>query len=335
MTRRVAVLVVLAGCAEDLQKVTDTAGAPVPTLQVSVEAALQQSGWGTHLGRCEVNVTFTHPPETDGMYEQPAQLWDPLNIPDRDGDCALTLRDPAEMQAALDAQGTPPDNWTLTGTVDVGAEVQLVSDAHTLTLAAEWNEDGTEVRYGLEDCAADTFPRSEAFDLVVAEGAPDDGIEPFTLDDVLAAGPGLELTGIGRAPGLIRPALVQGRNAPIRWSFDRALPTLDRALEHEVRATVRNCVQDGIREFEGLVCVSDPADGTLGTEVTLSGAALARMTPDRDASGDLYLSLQLDSITTGPEVTAPWGQRIRVQSVVSIDGFGALHDSALSASNAE
>lgn len=325
MRRRVAgILALLTGCAADGLKSADDTAAVAPPIQVSVQAALQQSGWGAGLGRCEVSVSFTHPPETDGMYEQPAQLWDPLAMPTEDGDCALTLRDPEAMQDALDANPEPSDNWALTGTVDVGDTVQLVGSTHALTLDAVWDDAGAEVQYAWPDCSAEDFPRGEAFDLVVAEGAPDDGIAPFTLADVLAAGPGITLTGIGREPGVVRTALVQGEDASMRWSYDGALPVLDQPVEHSVRALVRNSVEGGLNEFQGLVCLSDPADGSLGTEVRLPGAALARMSPRTATAPDLYLQLQLDSITTGPEVTAPWGQRIRVQSVVSVDGRGSL-----------
>ncbi|HND34154.1 MAG TPA: hypothetical protein PLA94_29335, partial [Myxococcota bacterium] len=88
--------------------------------------------------------------------------------------------------------------------------------------------------------------------------------------------------------------------------------------------TVRNSEVDGIQEFEALVCKLDPADGAMSTQFHVPAADLALLTPNPSLGGPYVVGLQLDSRTSGPELEMPWGQRIRIQSTVSIDGRGEL-----------
>ncbi len=317
---------VLASTACSRSTKTDTGApeTPAPGIQVSVEAAIQRNGWGENLGRCEIKVAFTRPGETDGMMEGSGQLWDPLALPEADQDCAVTIRDPVAMQAALDVYTPPDDNWVLEGQVYVGSSVSLEGSEHTLQLDAAYNDDGTYTGYQTADCSEETFPFSEAFALVVPEGSPDDDIEPFRVENALATGPEIALVGLGALDHVETSTLEQGVDFPIAWAFDGMVPTLDAPVDHSVRLTVKNNQAYGVQEFEGVVCLADPADGSMPTSFVLPGDTLAELTPDENGEGALWLGLQLDSITEGPEVTAPWGERIRVDSRVSIDGAGSL-----------
>jgi len=298
--------------------------APTPGIQVSVEAAIQRNGWGENLGRCEIKVAFTRPGETDGMMEGSGQLWDPLARPEADQECAVTIRDPVEMQAALDAQDPPEDNWVLEGQVYVGSSVTLEGSAHTLQLDAAYNDDGAYTGYQMAGCSEATFPFSEAFALVVPEGSPDDDIEPFRVENALATGPEIALVGLGAMDQVETSTAQQGVDFPIAWEFDGSIPTLDEPADHSVWLTVKNNQTDGVQEFEGVICLADPDDGSMPTSFVLPGDTLAELTPDETGDGALGLGLQLDSVTEGPDVTAPWGERIRVESRVSIDGTGSL-----------
>lgn len=306
----------------DDSSASDTATTPaMGELQLSFDAAIQRNGWGSGLGRCEVKVAFTRRPLTDGKGDAPGQLWDPMNVPENDQECAITLRDPVEMQAALDAQDPPPDNWILVSSVQMGSSVQLVGSSRTVDLPAHYDEDGAFVAYEMPDCNEDTFPFNDTFDLIVPEGSAEEGIAPFTVEKVAVIGPEIAL--VSPSPNNEVAPLTQTDDFSITWSYADEIHT-EEPLEHMTMMTLRNNFKEGVNEFEAIMCMADPSDGSLPTSVTIPASDLAQLTPNPYADGPYVLSLQLDSRTDGPEITLPWGQRIRMSSTISIDGLGEL-----------
>jgi hypothetical protein len=320
-------LLLLLACAttDKLVEDSDTAGTTATSgeLQFSFDAAIQRSDWGGSLGRCSVKVTFTRRPENDGMGEGPGQLWDPLNTPQSDGECAVTIRDPVAMQEALDAQDPPPDNWILVGTVEVGSVVQLVSEKRTVDLLPTYDDDGNFKAYEMPDCSEAIFPFNDTFDVVVPEGSVDEGIAPFTLPDAAVIGPDFDLTGLGSEDQILTSTLSQQADFPMAWAYAGDINTSVN-LNHQMTITLRNNLKQGVGEFEAIMCLANPADGSLPTDFTIPQDKLAELTPNPEPNGPYVVGLQLDSHTDGPDLTLPWGQQIRMMSTISIDGVGEL-----------
>ena len=290
---------------------------------MSFDAVIQQNGWGTGLGRCSVQVAFIERGLSDGMGEHPAQPWEPLAMPEGDGDCAVTLRDIEEMKEILAEQGMPEDNWNIDGRIDVGSRVLLESAEGTVELLPVRDPDGVLQHYAMSGCDEQTFPFRRAFDLVVPEGSVE--IPAFRIDDALGTGPQMALTGLGSLTEIGSGTVQQSADFPIAWSFDGDVATIDMPLQHQLWVTLRNnAPDDNIQEFEAMLCLADPPDDSLPTQFSLPAADLQQLTPNPAPGSPYRIGLQLDSRTTGPELTMPWGQRIRVQSTVSIDGDGEL-----------
>lgn len=321
----------LLACAPDTDSklAADSAGdssntATAGQIQVSFEAAFQQNGWGSGQGRCELKVSFTIPGEDDDMFGAPAQPWDPLNQPAMDGDCAVTIRDREEMAAILEEQGGLPDNWVLHGSVDMGASISLENETMQRTLLPATDQTG-RLWYGMQDCNEETFPFGQSFDLKVPEGAAAYGVEGFEIAEAVAIGPPIHLESVGQTGGLEMGAVYQNADLPISWGYDGTLPDVSGGeLSHSVRLTTRNNELGGISEFEGIICLSDPLDGTMSEQFSIPASDLAQLTPNPEPGGPFALSLQMDSITEGPAFTMPWGAQVRVFSVVSLDGTGEL-----------
>lgn len=307
----------LLGCSELVK------GDPItPGLYVSFDAVIQRNGWGDGMGRCEVQLAFLQEHQSDGMWEGPGQLWDPLALPEEDQSCAATLRDPDEMEAALAAQDPPEDNWELESRLEVGGSVRLEGKNRDIELLPTYDDEGEFVNYSMPDCGLETFPFSESFDLVVDEGS--DQVPPFRIDDALGIGPRMDLVGLGSTTERASNVLYQDEDYPLAWEFQGDIGKIDVELEHLTWLTVRNSEVDGIQEFEALVCKLDPADGAMSTQFHVPAADLALLTPNPSLGGPYVVGIQLDSRTSGPELEMPWGQRIRIQSTVSIDGRGEL-----------
>jgi hypothetical protein len=291
-------------------------------ITISFDAVIQQGGWGEALGRCDVQVVFLKQEQSDGMWEGPGQLWEPLNLPEADGECAVTLRDPEEMQELLDAQEAPEDNWVLEGQLDVGSVIRLESETKTVELVPEYDEENRLQHYALQDCSESSFPFFEVFDLVVPEDS--DEFSAFRIEDALAIGPELRLTGLGSTVEIGSSTLYQTEDYPMAWEFKGDISELDIELEHSTFLTLRNNIEAGVQEFEGVVCMMDPEDGAMTSEFTLPADVLSQLTANTEAAPLYDIGLQLDSRVVGPEVEFPWGQRYRLQSTVSLDGKGEL-----------
>jgi hypothetical protein len=273
-----------------------------------------------------VQVGFFIPPDTDGMYENPGQPWEPLAMPEGPGRCAATLRDPDEMRAALEDAEDQPDNWQVETPLDVGPEVHLVGASRTIVLPRSYSPEGDLRRYEMAGCGPDTFPFGEVFDLVVPEGG--DGVAAFRVENALAVGEEVALEQFGPDPAAPATAVAADVPLPLVWSFAGPPPALEGdALRHFAWVTARNdeTGPGGMPEFEALVCLAEEPDGAPPAAFTVDPADLGVLTTYEQSGGGTVLRVQVDTRTEGPEIHLPWGQRARIQSTVSIDGSATLH----------
>ncbi|MCB9792381.1 MAG: hypothetical protein H6741_06600 [Alphaproteobacteria bacterium] len=281
----------------------------VPDLRMSVDAALQVHSWGAQVGRCQLQIAFYEDNEQDGMGM--GQQGEVIQLADDEGgaQCSLTV---FEDQPAA-------GNWMVRGSRIAGDHLMLI--AHDLSVPLELAVDGQGMQYyGLADCDAVSYPFGRLFTLdapdTEADGVVEQGfLGSFQVADAVVTGAALTLL----APEVdtsLGPELIHDPqdDLTLAWALDADGPTLDgEPLTPRVSVTLRNMRRSDNRTLEALNCTTE------GDSLTLPGGHLSLLTPSGGPE-ELYVALQVDAITEGPEVQLPWGQSTRSRSTMSVGG---------------
>ena len=297
------------------------AEAPTPLANASFNVAIESSNWGASLGRCEVQVAFYEPDETDGFGEVEGE-GDDLDNPDaedtaNDSPYATVLPRPTEPGACEYALFDPDAEPTMgdvnvRGTLTAGDEVVL-TDAAPITLQLGDLGDGSW-RYTMASCSHDTFPFSRTFGLSAKGEA--DGVPAFDLAGVVAVGPDFAFDGIDELPDDGNLLLPDGEDFDLMWTNLGNPPTTDAGVASPAMSVSIVTSRNGDnRMVEALGC-QPHENGRL----TVPAETLAMLTRTRELSGEVYSSVQLDIDYEGGEVDAPWGELVSVRSRVSQSG---------------
>ncbi len=298
---------------------------PNISLGVRFDATIQLSRWGNRVGRCTLSLAFTRLEETGPPPPPAPELWEPMRFPDQAGTCAVTKRNPVEMQRRMNEASPPPDNWFIEGTLDAGDYVYLHGKHISIELERREDDPG-RIHYDIADCDLETYPFGERFDLDVPEGLVELDQDPFLIEDALVVGP--ELIVESPADDDLdegRWIIPQDEGVEMRWSFAGLRPGgVEDGLAHRMAITFRNNIKGGVQEFQALACLPDPVSGDEGT-LSIDGATLRQLNANAAAGvGPYDLLIQIDSAWMAPPVEMPWGRYVQLGSQMSISGRGEL-----------
>ena len=281
------------GSGEDSAEVTVAEA----TIDASFNVAIQYSNFGDTLGRCQIEVAFYEPDAGDGTGGGTGEV---IAMPTEPGTCAYTDFDPdAELVAG---------SMNVRGTLEAGSALTLVDDS-TVSLPALDHADGT-VTYALVPCSRENFPFARTFD-VVGEGA---GIPTFTLSEAVAVGPDLGRT-LPVDDAIVLGRVTQSLAEPLEWAWERlhdAPETSEGPVIPTEMFVVRHARLSDNRLLEALACLPFDERG-----IVISVADLGQLSPTTEAT---YAYGQIDAMWDGLPVAAPWGQIVKVRSLVSWSG---------------
>ena len=267
------------------------------TIDASFNVAIQHSTFGDTLGRCQVEVAFYEPDGGDGTGGGSGTV---IAMPTIPGTCAYTAFDPE----AEDVAGS----MNVRGTLEAGSALTLADDA-PVSLPAVDHDDGT-VTYAMEACSRETFPFARTFD-VVGEGA---GIPAFTLSEAVAIGSDLGRT-LPLDDAIVLGRVTQSLTEPLEWGWTRlhdAPETSEGPVVPSDMFIVRHARHADNRLLEALACLPTDEHG-----IVISAADLGQLSPTTEAT---YAYGQIDTYSDGLPVAAPWGQFVKVRSLVSWSG---------------
>lgn len=280
-------------------------------VDASFSVVHQQTSYGSDTTLCWIQAAFYEAGGDDGQGS--GASGQVVEIPSEPGTCAYTAF--AEDEAVADG------SMGLRGTVDAGRALGLLGEERILRLDREVNEDGQAV-YALENCADGAFPFGETFDVFAPGSARADGLDGFLLRDAVAVGPDLRRVEPGDE-ALVDGQLQHDNDEPLRFAWEY-LDDPPRTAAGEVVSSplllLRNTRQSENRVFEALACRPE-FDGWVEVPVE----TLGMLSPD-DGSGETYVQAQVDVTWAGEAVTAPWGQVLRIQSLVTFGGVMKLVD---------
>jgi len=296
-------------------------------VSVQLDAAFQRNRWGSHISRCQVQLSFHHfhlleeteeTEETDGdaasEENEPApDEGNGTDDPAAPGDCVFDELDPDEGGGGDPGDGG--DDWYESGELAGPEMLYLLGETTEWELELTQAEDG-RLRYELDDCSVDTFPFGEVLDLVV----PDElgHTDPFTVPEVLVVG--AELTLLSPDEGQLEQdqfVLEPGMSLAMSWEREGGDPVLadGTIVAPELELKLHNGTHNG-SAFQFLDCAPDHEEGT---EVTSSSLAQFSFNEDPDEQHfDTYLDLH--AVTHSPGWTTPWGGQVQVKTTVSAGG---------------
>lgn len=281
-----------------------------PYVDASFSVTYQRTSFGSDPTVCWLQVAFYEVGGDDGAGEGgEGQV---VDLPDEPGECAYTaFEDGAVADGVMQIRGT----------VDAGRALGLLGADRVLTLERALDDEGNP-SYALPDCAAGVFPFGETFDVFSPGSARADGLEGFMLPGAVAVGPDLERIEPTDA-ALSGGDLWHDNDTPLVFAWEYLHPAPETSAGPVIPSPLlllRNTWRSENRTFEALACRPEP-DGRLEVPVE----TLALLTPD-DGTDTTYIGAQLDVTWEGPAVTAPWGQVVKVRSLVTFGGVMHLVD---------
>ncbi len=140
------------------------------------------------------------------------------------------------------------------------------------------------------------------------------GIPSFTLSEAVAVGPDLGRT-LPLDDAIVLGKVTQSLTEPLAWGWERlhdAPQTSEGPVVPREMFVVRHARRADNRLLEALACLPGDERG-----VVISAADLGQLSPTTDAT---YAYGQIDTYWDGLVVAAPWGQLVKVRSLVSWSG---------------
>ena len=300
-----------------------------PDMNLSIDIALQRNHWGNQVSRCQIQLAFVAP-GSDG-WGAPAGPDAPpgsLIYPETPGECIYT--DLYVVPDTSPGEGEDPDdpddsdlveNWNLAGAFE-GADVLWLHSGYR-SIALERTELGEdEVRYQWNGCNEADFPFGEVFDIDAPASSDPDGIQAFYIEEAFGIGPDLDLLTPVDQPGDGGTVFhTLGRSLPATWEhLDEGPLVRGGKLGRRVDVVIRN-FDDERKALEGVVCLSD--DDQFTTPAMFFDDLQSN--PDHDTE-NYSLGYQIDAVYNSPAFEAPWGQFVRVRSMITEGGNVHLYD---------
>lgn len=277
------------------------AGAEV---DASFNVIYQESSYDHLVGLCVVQVAYYEPADGDTSGTGSGTV---MAMPTSPGECAYTAFDPEEE--------VDPGPIEIRGTLSAGDAVTLSDDA-AIVLPAEEQDNG-ELTYRLADCTQTNFPFARTLDLS-APGSAD--VPAHALHQPVAVGPNLVRV-LPDDADLEGGLVVQSVAQPLEWAWTYASDPPETAegpiIPQEMFVIRHRTVADNFT-FEALACMP----GAQG-ELDVPAEAMALLSPDA-TDGSTYTSSQVDVYWDGPDVDTPWGQLLRVRSIITFGGLMTL-----------
>ena len=300
------------GCAQDQGFGQFTPDSPPgdPTIEFSLDIALQRAAWGQSLGRCHLQAALrTYVPRDEEMTPYGDSGGGQIGLPDAPLSCAHSVLEDTGPPIEV---GSGEDNWAIAGDDIAADQIQLISDQTTIVLETVQTETGA-VRYEWSDCDQDTFPFGQVFDLHLPD-ASDAFISGFTIESAFAVGPDVSVL----SPASVEQRVFhdQATDLEMAWVDIHPMPEVrGEAVEVERTLWARNRVVGEQHPFEALACWPED-EGMM-----LDAQDLAQLSASNSADDPEYVvGLQVDTVVTSPPFEAPWGSPISVRSTVSDGG---------------
>jgi len=304
-----------------------------PAVDMTVDVALQRMHWGEQTTRCQIQIAFHKPLEDDhpsGNGGGDSNAQGVIHIPDDPGTCMYSDLAPSQAPPSEeshdnnehDNQGEN-DNWQEAGEIFGAPQIFLHSAERTITLHQQPLADG-QVRYEWDGCNEEAFPFGEIFDIEVPDHDEEGALPGFYVVEAFGVGPDLTL----QDPVPNDSHRLNHENTIdlwADWDFLGEVPRVrGQELVREVQVFIRNYEFDqdgqGTPEFEALAC-TPPGDWN---EIRDDDLALLIPNPSADTNNaPFYGAFQVDASYQSPEIELPWGQALRIRTMVT-EG-GAVH----------
>jgi hypothetical protein len=288
-------------------------------VDLKVDVAFQEHGFGSNTSRCQVQVAFRPLPGPDGgggaPGEAPGRVDSPpatqVARPDGPGMCAVS---DVPVNARERASGGV-DNWQVSGEVIGPERVFVASAVDRIALTAAASDQGG-VRYELADCDAERFPFSRTLGLDVPRSDDPDGVHPFEMPELIAVGPRVVLDAPTLGPDGRLPVLPASEDLAVRWTLDGDDPVVDGVrAESSTLVQLLNQDVDRVEPDRWLVC--QPAEeGWFDVPVEF----LAELLDGREDPSKWRTQVNVHTEFAGAEQPTPWGRALRVRAHVSVGG---------------
>lgn len=281
-----------------------------PYVDASFSVVHQRTSFGSDTTICWIQAAFYEAGGDDGQGSGgDGQV---IEIPSEPGTCAYT---------AFTDEAVADGSMQVRGTVDAGRALGLIGEDRILRLDRDVNQDGQPV-YAMASCSDSAFPFGETFDVFAPGSAQAEGLDGFTLRDAVAVGPDIRRVEPGDE-AVADGQLHHDNDEPLRFAWEHLHDppiTSSGEVVSSPLLFLRNTRRGENRTFEALACRPE-FDGAVEVPVE----TLAMLTPD-DGSGETYVQAQIDVTWSGESVTAPWGQVLKIQSLVTFGGVMNLVD---------
>ena len=303
-------MILTMGCAHDSSfgKATPQSEAGLNDVELSIDIALQRSRWGEQVGRCHLQAALrTFEPRDEDMVPFTESQGSLVVLPETFDTCTHSVLD--DPGPPMEPEGED-DNWQIAGE-DVAAEtILLVSDQQTIVLE-QVRLEGDSIRYEWLDCAAETFPFGQVFDLQMDDD-PGLQVPGFVIEEAFAVGPDVSFLNMSGQPYFHD----QDEDLDVMWTELHEWPTIrGESVDVERILWARNRTMDDPMPFEALACLPSSTTMVVGSE---DWSKLEANETQQDTSN--LIGLQIDTVATSPPFEAPWGQTISVRSTVSDGG---------------
>ena len=302
---------------------------PEPTLTtLRVDLAMQENDYGAHVSRCQMQVAFEPIPEftdPDASGEDTGEdtgLAEPkpeVALPSQPGECAFSEVPPAGPPPEGGGEGSMTgDNWQLSGDVVGPDSVEMWHNSESWTLDAVETEHGG-LRYEWSDCSHDAYPFSRTLTLYAPPSEDPDGVDSFTMEELVPVGPRVVLDHpMGEHGG--QPSADITQPLMVAWHLAGDLPTIEgEALTPDTLVKIKTQDQDGLEATRWLVCWPE-SEGF----IELSPDILAPLFVDREDPELYRTNIDVHTELLSTERPTPWGEALTVRTNISM-GTGLRH----------
>lgn len=330
------------------KRVAPNPGTETP-VDLKIDVAFQEHGYGENMTRCQVQVAFkplreqaeegSHdggghgdgaddgPQQGDPGEERPAGTH--VERPRTPGECVFSEverptpggggqpgGDPGEPGSGGDHDHEGGvDDWQVSGQVIGPEQVFVDSGPERLSLVAVDTDQGG-VRYELAGCDAASFPFSRTLGLDVPGSQDPDGVHAFEMEDLIAVGPRVVLDHPMRDADGRHPILDPAQDLEVRWTMDGADPVVDGvAVEPKTLIQIQHQAVDRQASDRWLVCWPEE-EGWFD----VPAEALEPLLEGREDPALWTTHIDVHTEGAGAEQPTPWGRALQVRAHVSAGG---------------
>ncbi|HCH65500.1 MAG TPA: hypothetical protein DFR83_22035 [Deltaproteobacteria bacterium] len=336
----VSAIVICTACAghdHTFQKLVEPNPPQYELSTLRVDLAIQENDYGANITRCQMQVAFeplpeyTDPDSVNGSDDAESGTTDDtepvehVGLPVAPGECVFSVVSPPgpppeghgdhsehpNDDHPPDNDALEGDNWQLSGNVVGPTFVEMWRADASWTLDAVDTEHGG-LRYEWTECAVEDYPFSSTLTMDVPASDDPDGVDPFTMDDLVPVGPRVVLDApMGEHGG--QPDIHVEQPLSIAWHNDGGLPEVNgEARSPSTLVKLQTHDHQRQEDVRWLVCWPETEGTLLLSPETLAPLFEGRRDPELyKASLDVHMELLVEDRPT------PWGEALTVRTNAS------------------